>query len=137
MPFGLGREEGLEDHFGGLSIHPATGVAHGKHHVLARLHVWMCATVGVVQDSVRHLNGELSLPAHGVAAVDREVQKRIFELGRIGECIPKATGYRTFHLGFLTERPAKKLVHPQHQTANIDGLGFKRLSAAKRQQLSS
>ena len=87
----------------------------------------MFAGIIAVENRIGYLDGELSVPFHGIARVDREIEDGRLELRWIGLGPPQAAAEHGLDLHGLTQRPAKQFGHARHQPVGVDRLDLQRL----------
>ena len=133
---GLGGEKGLKSLGRHLGRHAAAGVADRQQHVLAGADIAVLVGVGIVQRRIRHLDGQLARALHRVAGVDRQVEDRVLDLGRVHGGGPQPAGHDGLDLDGVANRAAHHVLKPQHQFADVDDLGRQRLPPPECQQLA-
>src|SRR5262249_53551745 len=108
---GLGREERLEGARDDVRAPAAAGVADAAHAVLARGDLAVLRGIGVVEEGVGDLDGELAAVRHRVARVDGEIEQRALELARIDEGIPQPARDDALDVDAFAEGAAQEIGH--------------------------
>ena len=121
--------------FDDVGRNPDRRVGDRDHDVLACGHVGVANRIVVVKIGVARLDGELAVPLHGVARIDRQIQEGVLHLNRVDVGVPQAPGDDGLDLHPVAQRPAKDVVRAADQAAEIDDLRRERLPSSESQQL--
>ena len=107
LPFGYGREEGLESWRDDLGRHAAAGVADGNLDVLAGRGVRVGHSVVIVEVGVTELDRQLAGAVHSVACIDVQIEDGVLNLRKIDEGVPQAGLNNGFGLDCFAPRRAR------------------------------
>ena len=105
----------------------------GKRNAVADRRLRMRLRISVVEMAIGGLDGQHAALRHRVAAVDAEVQDRVFELIGITNAIPKTRGEHCLHVQVRAHRPADQLFHAADQRVHVHERGLQCLPTGKGQ----
>src|SRR5579871_5073435 len=84
----FGRVERLESVRERFRRHPAARVRHADHDILPGRDLGIATVIAVVHEGVRRFDGKLATLRHRIPRVDRKIDKRRLELGRVSFDLP-------------------------------------------------
>ena len=79
----FGRKERIKGSGDGHRIHPGARIGNRHHDVLARAHLDVLCSVGLVEVRIRRLERQPAAVRHRVTSVYGEVQDSVLELIRV------------------------------------------------------
>ena len=132
---GLGREEGLEDLVEERFRNSRALIGDGDDDVPAGAHIGIGRDIVVIELDDASFDCELAAAAHGIAAIDGEVDERSLKLGRVGfdEGVFRRQHQLQFHR--LADRAADEREHVPDEVIDPHLFRLHSLLAREAQQL--
>src|SRR5262245_25974124 len=110
-------------------------VRYGNHDIMARRHLRILRLIHVIEVGRLGLDRQKPAIRHGIAGVDREVEYRRLELGRIDDRLGLALHDVDLEADIFADTARRERRHAFDEVIDRDLLRLERLAARKGQKL--
>ena len=121
----------------GFGVHADARVGHPKHDVAPRRDVAVSRGTPFGQLDIFRLDGQPPAGRHRVARIDRQIDQRLLDLGRIRTDRAEVPCERGHEVHILADQPPEHLAHLSDQVVQVEDPRLQHLPRAEGEELAN